>query len=169
LIDRSPDITRVICVGAAGSLSNSVELGDVVVGTCSVEHDYKLRFVQAPSPVHFADPSLLASVQDALANSGTPFGVHFGPIASGDEDVVERTRAEELRAETGALCVAWEGSGAARAAAFNGLGFIEMRVITDAADHAAKRSFDENLHLVMRNLAVVLTRCSEGRAFTTHR
>jgi adenosylhomocysteine nucleosidase len=104
LIDRSPGVTRLICVGAAGSLSNLVQFGDVVIGTFSVEHDYKLRFVHAPSPVHPSEPVLLAGIKKALTNFGMPFEVHFGPIASGDEDVVDRLRAEELRTNTGALC-----------------------------------------------------------------
>jgi len=53
----------------------------------------------------------------------TQFAVHV--IASGDEDVVTSKRAQEIRDQTGAACVAWEGSGAARAALFNGIGSLE--------------------------------------------
>jgi len=35
------------------------------------------------------------------------------------------------------VCVAWEGSGAARAALFNGIGSVEIRAVTDAADKEA--------------------------------
>jgi nucleoside phosphorylase len=70
-----------------------------------------------------------------------------------DEDIVDGARAAEQAAATGALCVAWEGSGAARAAAFNGLDFLEIRCITDGADAGAALSFREHCRRVMPNVA----------------
>jgi nucleoside phosphorylase len=61
-----------------------------------------------------------------------------------------------LHAETGALCVAWEGAGAARAAAFSGRRFVELRVITDAADAAAAADFHASLEQVIPHLSEVL-------------
>jgi nucleoside phosphorylase len=72
---------------------------------------------------------------DALrrsAQSVSGFQVVFDVIASGDEDVVTSERAQAIRDQTGAACVAWEGSGAARAALFNGIGSLEIRAVTDA-------------------------------------
>ncbi len=158
LIDRSPDARVFLCVGAAGSLTNSLKLGDVVVGTHSVEHDYKLRFVSRPSPCHDADATLLQEFRETVRTNTFPFRVHFGPIASGDEDIVDPVRAQELRAATDALCVAWEGSGGARAACFNGLSFSEVRCITDGADTDAVVSFHENLVQVMPNVAELIIR-----------
>jgi adenosylhomocysteine nucleosidase len=93
----------------------------------------------------------------SLAGS-TPFSfrVHSGAIASGDEDIVDPIRAAELREATDALCVAWEGSGGARAARLNGLGFIEVRGITDAADGDAARFFRDNITDVMFNVVELL-------------
>ena len=90
--------------------------------------------------------------------------VIFGTIASGDEDVIDPIRARELQAETGAACVAWEGAGAARAARFNGLRFLELRAITDAADHAAASDFEANLARSMPNLGHLLLCWSLARA-----
>ena len=77
-------------------------------------------------------------------------------IASGDEDVVTSERAQAIRDQTGAACVAWEGSGAARAALFNGIGSLEIRAVTDAADKEAPQRFDANLPIAMANLANLL-------------
>src|SRR5207302_4504673 len=52
-------------------------------------------------------------------------------------------RAAELQEATGALCVAWEGAGAARAARFSGLHFLEVRAITDGANHTAAVDFQD--------------------------
>jgi len=70
--------------------------------------------------------------------------------------LVEGDRAAQIRAETAALCVAWEGAGAARAAGLNCLSFVEIRAITDGADGAAAVDFRSNLERAMPNLARVL-------------
>ncbi len=156
LLDLLPSVRTVVCVGAAGSLSATARWGDVVVGSGSVEHDYKLRFVAEPLPVHSADPVVVEEILAATSDWRGGFGILSGPIASGDEDIVDSARACELHAETGALCVAWEGAGAARAAAFSGRRFVELRVITDAADAAAAADFHASLEQVIPHVAEVL-------------
>jgi nucleoside phosphorylase len=54
---------------------------------------------------------------------------------------------------TGALCIVWEGSGAARVAAFNQLRFVELRSITDGVDADAVTSFRDNLQWAMPNIS----------------
>lgn len=156
LIDHSSGAQRLLCVGAAGGLTETLEFGDVVVGTTTVEHDYKLRFVRGPLPRHQPDEDLLQEFREVTHTHTFPFRLHFGPVASGDEDIVDPQRAQELRAATGALCAAWEGSGGARAASFSDLAFLEVRGITDGADADAASSFQENLARVMSNIANVL-------------
>jgi adenosylhomocysteine nucleosidase len=156
LLDRCRDVTLLICVGGAGQLSPGVTVGDVIVGTRTIEHDYRERFNPRPSPSYQSDPAVLTALEHAPADRAFDFRVHFGPIASGDEDVVNTTRRAQLHTETDALCVAWEGSGAARAARFNGVGFVEIRVVTDAADETAAKSFHPNLARVMPHIADLL-------------
>ncbi len=164
LIEQKPTIQAVICAGAAGGLGPDLTMGDVVVGLSTVEHDYKLRFVQRPLLRHDADRRLADELRLVAGRIGSRFRVLFGDIASGDEDVVDSTRAAELREATGALCVAWEGAGAARAARFSRLPFLELRAITDSADHSAAGDFHTNLKMSMPNLAQVLLNWSLLRA-----
>jgi adenosylhomocysteine nucleosidase len=161
LIDRFPTASLVVCVGAAGSLHPNLTVGDVVVGTETVEHDYRLLFATRPLPRFCGDAASLALLREA-ARSISGFRVAFDVIASGDEDVVSSSRAAEIRAQTGAACVAWEGSGAARAAAFNGLVSLEIRGITDAADKEAPQDFDHNLPIAMGNLFWLLEALPTG-------
>src|SRR5712691_9969246 len=96
LIDQTPGLQAVICAGAAGSLREELMLGDIVVGTATIEHDYKLRFVRRPPPCHEADPKLLREFHSIAGQVSVNFRLRFGAIASGDEDIVDRTRALEL-------------------------------------------------------------------------
>lgn len=156
VVDQTADVHSLICVGAAGRLTGNLTLGDLVVGTATVEHDYKLRFVPASAPCHEPSSALLDAFRETAGCHRFSFDVHFGRIASGDEDIVEPRRARELREATGALCVAWEGSGGARVARFNGLGFLEVRGVTDGADQDAASSFHENVARAMSNAAELL-------------
>ena len=151
LIGRFPSAALVVCVGAAGSLDPNLSVGDVVVGTETVEHDYRLLFATRPLPRFCGNVASLARLRDRAA-SLSGFRIAFDVIASGDEDVVSSSRAADIRAQTGAVCVAWEGSGAARAAAFNNIGSLEIRGITDAADKEAPQDFHDNLPTAMANL-----------------
>lgn len=161
LIDRCDGLAALFCVGAAGSLSPDIHFGDVVVGECTIEHDYKIRFEPAEPPCHAANETLLKEFRQAAAGE-FPFRTHFGPIASGDEDIVDEVRARELQRFTGAKCVAWEGSGGARAAAFIGVPFLEIRSITDGADANAAASFRANCEHALPNVADLFVGCTLG-------
>lgn len=52
--------------------------------------------------------------------------------------------------------VAWEGAGGARACKFSGVPFLEIRGITDAADHSAASDFEKNLEVAMYNIALLI-------------
>lgn len=162
LVDEVDGLRSLICAGAAGSLAEDVATGDLVVATETVEHDYELRFGKSDPPAFPAASRLVEEIRDATEGSGAAARIHFGRIASGDEDVVDPVRAAEVRDRTGALCVAWEGSGAARVARFNGLAFLEIRGITDSADVEAPASFRENLPRVMPRIAELLVGWRSG-------
>jgi adenosylhomocysteine nucleosidase len=152
----------VICAGAAGSLAPELSVGDVVIGKETVEHDYRLLFATRPLP-RFPGHGPSIEALRHLTHGVGGFHIAFDVIAGGDEDVVTSERARAIRNQTGAVCVAWEGSGAARAALFNGIGSLEVRAVTNAADKEAPHRFDANLPIAIANLASVLRLWLEWR------
>lgn len=156
LISRLPNVGLVICVGASGSLVEALSIGDVIVATNTIEHDYQLRFTEEPLPVHSGHSQSIDQLQNSIKNTHFPFGIYFGRIASGDEDIIDPERANELHAETDALCVAWEGSGGARAAALSNLPFLEIRVVTDTSNVSAAENFQKNLANTIPNITSLL-------------
>lgn len=155
LIDAGPGWSRVICAGAAGALADELAVGDVVIARETIEHDYNNKFSQRPKPRFTGDAGSLAALQ-AVSPALDAFKIHFGLVASGDEDVVDGERRNVLRQSMEALAVAWEGAGGARACAFSQVPFVEIRGITDTADHNAATSFGTNLALAMDNIAQLL-------------
>lgn len=162
LLDVSPDWDLVVCAGAAGSLVGELSPGDIVVATETIEHDIRSRFGDPLLPRFASSETAVKELRNQPAF--TSFQVRFGPIASGDEDVIDVDRRREIQQLTGALAVAWEGAGGARACQFSGVPFIEVRGITDQADHRAASYFRTNLNAAMRNAAVLITAWLAQRA-----
>lgn len=151
----------VICAGAAGALAPEVGIGDVIVATGTLEHDYNIKFSVRPKPRFAGDSKSIEQIK-ALDLSGVDFKVHFGIMAGGDEDVIDVTRGAELHKAHNALAVAWEGVGGARASAFSDVPYLEVRGATDTADHEAPVVFDVNLKIVMKNIAFLLYKWLKG-------
>src|SRR3989338_2452506 len=149
LVSQLSEVSSVFCLGAGGGLSNKVSIFDVVVGVQTLEHDYKERFdTHATIPVFDAAPDLVSKLRLIKQLN---FQVHFGSIASGDEDIVNSDRAYELYSETKALVVAWEGVGGARACKFNKIPYVEIRAITDNARTNVASNFSKNLNNAIKN------------------
>lgn len=145
----------ILCAGAAGALVDRLNVGDVVIATETVEHDIRNHFVQPMLPRFEGAAVILERCRHCLPLvDGVP--VHFGAVASGDEDVVSPERREAIGQRTGALVVAWEGAGGARASQFSGKPYVEVRGVSDRADGQAAQDFRTNLPLVMTNVAKVV-------------
>jgi adenosylhomocysteine nucleosidase len=155
LLDSCVNLQLVICAGAAGALADDLFVGDVVVATSTIEHDYGNKFTSRPFPRFEGSESAIDVLRGVSPSSGS-FQVHFGPIASGDEDIVDKERRAIVRHSTGALAVAWEGAGGARACAFSNVPFVEIRGVTDTADDDAPADFRTNLELAMTNVAALI-------------
>jgi adenosylhomocysteine nucleosidase len=161
LLSRLSNLTGVICLGAGGGLAKHLKVGDLVISEKTLEHDYEERFnPTARLPEFSGDPTFLKwarEIRDSrnliLRKPQPEFEIHFGQVASGDEDIIDPVRAEELYERTQALAVAWEGAGGARACAFHGIPFLEIRAITDNARNSVSESFRENLPQAMDNAA----------------
>ena len=154
-LDHHEKIDAVICAGAAGALAPGIAIGDLVAGEITIEHDYHLRFVQRPAPQFAASQELLnrlRNCQGALEAAR----IHYGIVASGDEDIVDSARGQTLHQQTGALAVAWEGAGVARACLFSDLPYLEIRGITDTADHNAPADFRAHLEIAMEHIGLIL-------------
>lgn len=150
LLHHLGDVSQVICIGAGGGLAPHVKVGDLVIAEKTVEHDYREKFNSTSRIPEFAGYSQLLLRQ---ATGAFHYDVHRGIIASGDEDIIDPQRANELLEQTKALAVAWEGSGGARACAFNKIPFLEVRAITDNARESVADSFVKNLPECMHNAA----------------
>lgn len=152
-------VDAIICAGCAGALSREIKTYDLVIAEKTVEHDFQLRFFKRPDPEFPAEKNLIQKLQQAASNlTEKSFRVHTGIVASGDEDIVDEIRGQELIEQTKAIAVAWEGAGGARACKLSQVPYIELRGITDGADANVMPNFDRDLKIVMSNIADLLLR-----------
>ena len=159
LLDHLPKVNLVVCAGVAGALTESVLVADVVVGTATVEHDFNPTSFHGQLPTFNASTPHVAELRHRAVRES--FEVHFAPVASGDEAIGDPVRAGELHSRAGALAVAWEGAGGARAAAFSEVPYVEVRGISDMADHAAQDVWEANIPAAMRNVASIVAWLAE--------
>ena len=156
LIEHVEDLGLVVCAGTAGGLLDTLAAGDVVIATATIEHDFKWGLVDQPQPRFEGHVESISALMAAGRSLGTSFQVQFGPVASGDEAVIDSSRATQIREATGAFAVAFEGAGGARACEFSNVPFLEVRGISDLADEAAPEQFLENIPIAMGSVASVL-------------
>lgn len=158
LLDHMEGVSLAVCAGSAGGLAPGLAIGDVVVGTTTVEHDFNFAHTTNPLPKFEGSEQHLRRLQDLVPPIRAGFEIHFGAIASGDEGIFDTARAREINESTGAIAVAWEGAGGARAAKFSSVPFLEIRGISDNASEEALTHFVENIPSAMKNVAFVLHR-----------
>ncbi len=164
LLDRSQN-KLLICAGAAGALSPNIVIGDVIVATSTIEHDYHEKFSIQSKPQFLGHEESISRIR-SLRIQNANFNIHFGVMASGDEDVIDIQRGTELHQLHGALAVAWEGAGGARACAFNDIPYLELRSITDNGDYSAPEAFEANLK--KRCIILHIFLCDSVLDFSTH-
>lgn len=167
LIDHfHPDV--LINTGVAGGLESTLEIGDIVVATDAVQHDFDLTafgYAKGYMPAYGkdkehpsgypADAALIEKLTDAAAQ----IGAHSvkGRIASGDVFVSSGALKHTLISDFSAAAAEMEGAAIAQVAYANGIPFAILRAISDLADKEANISFDEfEIIAAERSAALIL-------------
>lgn len=148
MIDRF-EPTHIVFTGVAGSLDARVGIGDVVVSTDCVQHDYDVRVlgvergqVAGFDTVGFeADPDLRAQAVAAFHAVSPSTKVVEGRVASGDQFVNSAEQKADIASAFGALCCEMEGAAVAQVACINRIPFVVIRAISDKADGSAHVDF----------------------------
>lgn len=139
----------IINTGAAGAVDEGLEIGDIVISSDLVEHDFDTSGLgdplgQIPRMDTFsfkADEKLVHVANDAGRKVIGDRHVVVGRIASGDQFVCSEQRIDFLRNTFGAAAVEMEGAAVGHACHLNGIPFVVIRSISDKADRSATVDF----------------------------
>ena len=141
-------VTHLVNTGIAGSLSEELDIGDLVVSQDAMYHDfdcvhfgYSYGKVPGMDVISFpADETLLAYAFTA-ADSVHPSHVKVGRVASGDQFVADKDKKDFIISATHALCTEMEGAAIAQTAYRNALPFVILRAISDKANDDAQMDY----------------------------
>ena len=162
LIDSyNPDF--VINIGVAGAVSDEVNIGDIVLSTYLVEHDFdctafgyeKSVIPRLETSKFFADNTLL-SIAEQSKNILSNINFFKGVIVSGDIFVSSKTMKDDLYIKYGAMCTEMEGASIAHFCYLNSKPFLVIRSMSDKADGDAPDNFNEFVLLSAENSKIFI-------------
>ncbi len=158
-------VTHLVNTGIAGSLSAQLDIGDLVVSSDAMYHDfdcvhfgYEMGRVPGMDVTAFPADTTLVDYAFAAAEAVNPGHTKLGRVASGDLFVAEKAAKESIIAKTGALCTEMEGAAVAHAAHRNGIPFVILRAISDKADDSAQMDYPTFERLVAHRCADITLR-----------
>ena len=140
-------------IGVAGGVDKSLKVGDVVISTSLVQHDfdatalgyakgYMCTGIEPNKPTLFySDKNLINDFEVTMKTlNSTDITVHKGVIATGDTFVSSSEKKRELLELFNATAVEMEGGAIAQTANKNGVPCMIIRAISDLADGSAPMS-----------------------------
>jgi adenosylhomocysteine nucleosidase len=166
----TPDV--LFNMGSSGALAPNLEVGDIVIATDAIQHDFDLTgwgmkpgeilfdVVTKPetgqlgftSRHAFVTDSKLADLAFETAQSvsldeigGHAPKVYKGRVISGDQFISSTEKAGQLLATHNALAVDMEAAAIAHTCEINKVPFLCVRAMSDKADHSANVSFTDFL------------------------
>ncbi len=155
-------VTHLVNTGVAGSLNAALDIGDLVVSTDAVYHDFDCSiFGYAPCQVPGTDDAAfsadaeLTALALSAANAVTGGHCRMGRIASGDQFISDSGQKERIIRLTHADCTEMEGAAIAHTACRNGVPFVILRAISDKADNTANGDYPAFERQAAHNCAAV--------------
>lgn len=138
-------VTTLINTGIAGSLHNSIDIGDVVISTDAVQHDVDARefgFAIGEIPrvdtVAFpTDEELAEKAKKANEEANPNIKTFVGRVATGDQFIASQEVKDNIINNFQPLCAEMEGAAIAQVAYLNKISCVIIRAISDKADNSA--------------------------------
>ncbi len=157
----------VINVGSAGAVEPNARLGDVVVSSSCVQHDFDITafgrekgFITGVGKNIEANQRLVDIIETTSRSQNGEYNVFKGVIASGDCFVSTAEKKVEIHNEFGALCVEMEGAAVAQICKTRGVPFVVVRSISDTLEGDITLTFEEFLVLSSKRCAAALEKAA---------
>ena len=135
----------IINTGVAGAIDDSLDIGDIVISTCVLEHDvdvtalgYKKSEIPDMTNSRFeANQGIVDLAYNISVGIMDAAKVTRGLIVTGDQFISSTEDKKRLQDEFDPLCTEMEGGAIAHVASINNIPFIIIRSISDNADSLA--------------------------------
>lgn len=143
-------VDYIINTGVAGGLKDGINVGDIVISTDAIEHDFdttafgdELGVIPRMKTSVFKADEYLINVAYKAANDNIDGKAHIGRIVSGDKFISSKDEALKLGRLFNAFAVEMEGAAIAHTSYLNNIPFVIIRSISDNADGNATKDFSQ--------------------------
>lgn len=163
LIDNF-EVNAIINVGSAGSASDELDIGDIVIGKRLVQHDFDITafghpkgFISNVGQYIESDNKLIEKMEQTILNiQNKEFKIKIGTIASGDIFCTESKMQEKIRTKFDADAIEMEGAAIAQVCTLDSVPFIVIRSISDSPNGSNKITFEQFLEVASKRCAQII-------------
>ena len=148
-------------IGVAGGIAKNLRVGDVIISTSLVQHDFDITAFNHPKgyipnignniPI---DNDLLNATKTILDTNNISY--KEGVIASGDIFCTKESMATKINTQFKALCVEMEGASIAQTAYLSKTPCLVIRSISDCPDNNNKVTYEEFLDTSSNKVAQIM-------------
>lgn len=143
------NVDCIINTGVAGGIKSGINVGDIVISSDAMEHDFdttafgdELGVIPRMRTSVFKADKYLIDIALKAANDNIDGKAYVGRIVSGDRFVSSKEEARRLGQQFNAYAVEMEGAAIAHTAYLNNIPFVIIRSISDNADGNATSDFN---------------------------
>ena len=162
--------TRIINTGVAGSLDNQIDIGDFVISTDAVQHDFDVEaigFKKGEIPytglyAFTADETMRSVAVKAVKESSPDNHVFEGRVCSGDQFISTKEQKDKIISDFGGMCCEMEGAAIAQVCYLNKTPFVIIRAISDKPDETEIVEYKEFEAEAAANCAKIVENIVEG-------
>ena len=157
-------VTSIINTGVAGALDGRINIGDIVISTDAVQHDFDVSpigFAKGEIPytglyAFQADETLRESARDAVKHAASGSAIYEGRVCSGDQFIASREKKQAIVDSFDGLCCEMEGAAVAQVCWLNHVPFVIIRAISDKADHSEEINYASFAGITARRSAAIV-------------
>lgn len=162
-------VDAIINTGVAGGLHHELSIGDIIISTDTMEHDfdatgfgYDIGVIPRMDVSAFkSDEHLVKIAKQASDVLPSDVAVYEGRIVSGDQFIADKAKKSWLTDTFGAYCTEMEGAAIAHVCHLNHMPCVIIRAISDNADDSADMNFAEFSKMAAKNSCHMIERILE--------
>ncbi|MBO4293475.1 MAG: 5'-methylthioadenosine/adenosylhomocysteine nucleosidase [Clostridia bacterium] len=157
------NVDKIINAGAAGAITNTLNIGDILIAQHVVQHDFditafghKKGYISNVGDIIHCDKQLLNKFKTILKENESEYNIKIGIVASGDIFCTEEKMKNKINSKFDADVVDMECASIAQVAYLDEIPFISIRCISDIPNGENASTFDENLQLASERCAEIV-------------
>lgn len=144
-------IDRVINTGVAGAINEDLDVGDIVISSDALYHDFDVTgfgyevgiIPRMKISIFKADEELALKAKSLCEMVNKDIKCFVGRVVSGDQFISTKEKKVWIKDKFNGYCTEMEGCGIAHTAYLNNIPFVIIRAISDKADGSATVDYSE--------------------------